>query len=324
MELEIIPFSEVEAVIDEARANWQETDKFNTHAHSHSEIAALVPETEILKHTKPTLYTGLYRHWISLIMDIQGSTDWHVIQLPRFLAREITETYMVWCARGELNKAAVQDLLNQFPKQTIAGAPVESIFTGKEWFLRLDFCSTKDGEGGSAPIQTLEDVIRALCTSGRGTRALLDELEDDHAHKPMIFLVPYNRAMDPHRECRVFCPPPNGDISCISQYRWTSPFGVNALEELEQTASHILQGAKEMHVRIMKHAKALEDDSILKALQQEGFTFDVVLGPTGQILLVEINPFGALSGCGSCLYHWLKDARVLYGQNDKVRVRMAT
>jgi hypothetical protein len=58
-------------------------------------------------------------------------------------------------------------------------------------------------------------------------------------------------------------------------------------------------------------------------MRSEGFTFDVLAAPVGKLLLVEINPFGAMSGCGSCLYHWIKDARLLYGWEDKVEFRIA-
>ncbi|KMP01119.1 hypothetical protein CIHG_01408 [Coccidioides immitis H538.4] len=256
-------------------------------------------------------------------MDIQGVPDWHMFQLPRFLAKEITETYIVWRARGALSKKTLQALMAQFPKQTVYGASTESIFnSGKEWFMRLDFCSAKDGEKGAAPIHILEDIIRALCSSARARRALLDDLDDDEERKPKIFLVPYNRNMNPHREFRVFCPPPTGEISCISQYRWTSPFGVKDPLEQQKIASRILEAAKGIHARIIQQVRET-DAWILEKMQEEGFTFDVVYGQAQEVLLVEINPFGAMSGCGSCLYHWLEDARTLYGYNDKVQVRLA-
>lgn len=38
-----------------------------------------------------------------------------------------------------------------------------------------------------------------------------------------------------------------------------------------------------------------------------------------------MNPFGAMSGCGSSLFHWIKDARVLYGFGgaEEVEFRVA-
>nr|KMM65325.1 hypothetical protein CPAG_01676 [Coccidioides posadasii RMSCC 3488] len=130
----------------ETSVKWTEIDKCNTHVHSH---------------------------------------NWHMFQLPRSLAKEITETYIVWRARGGLSKKTLQALMAQFPKQTVYGASTESVFnSGKEWFMRLDFCSAKDGEKGAAPIHILEDIIRALCSSARARRALLDDLDDDEERKP--------------------------------------------------------------------------------------------------------------------------------------------
>ncbi|KAF2833605.1 hypothetical protein CC86DRAFT_442036 [Ophiobolus disseminans] len=32
-----------------------------------------------------------------------------------------------------------------------------------------------------------------------------------------------------------------------------------------------------------------------------------------RVFLVEINPFGAMSGCGACLFNWVSDKKMLYG-----------
>ncbi|KAH6028547.1 hypothetical protein HBI54_229090 [Parastagonospora nodorum] len=48
-------------------------------------------------------------------------------------------------------------------------------------------------------------------------------------------------------------------------------------------------------------------------LLRYGFSFDVVLQDDGSVQLVELNPFGAMSGCGACLFNWIIDARMLYG-----------
>jgi hypothetical protein len=37
--------------------------------------------------------------------------------------------------------------------------------------------------------------------------------------------------------------------------------------------------------------------------------------PDGEVQVIELNPFGAMSGCGSCLFHWVNDAEVLYNIN---------
>ena len=57
-------------------------------------------------------------------------------------------------------------------------------------------------------------------------------------------------------------------------------------------------------------------------LEKEGFVFDV-FDTTSEMQLVEVNPFGAMSGCGSCLFHWIRDAKTLYGRKEGIEVRLA-
>mgnify|MGYP004501280199 CR=1 FL=1 len=59
-------------------------------------------------------------------------------------------------------------------------------------------------------------------------------------------------------------------------------------------------------------------DEVTRALFKYGFSFDVALRHNGMVQLVEVNPFGALSGCGACLFSWVEDGRVLYGLEKEV------
>ncbi|KAM5439817.1 hypothetical protein MferCBS31731_004227 [Microsporum ferrugineum] len=323
MELVTIPFSKVHAAMQEAKDAWRETDEFNTRGHSHEDINALIPETLDLKHVKPSLFPTLYQHWAPLIMSTQGVQEWHLFELPRYLAFEMTEAFKVWCARMSIGDAAISDLTDEFPKQSTAGVETDRVFrSGQQWFLRLDSCSTKDGANGTDPITSLRDLVVQLCTSMRGRRAILDTLQACQ-EKPQLFLVPYNKLMDPSREFRVFCPPPKGDIAAISQYRWTSPLVVCSLENATKVAEQVYRDSLEIHSKIIRTASQLPDELVLETMKREGFTFDVMSMSEEQTQLVEINPFGAMSGCGSCLFHWLKDASTLYGLSGKVQVKMA-
>ncbi|EFR04928.1 hypothetical protein MGYG_07930 [Nannizzia gypsea CBS 118893] len=323
MELITIPFSEVQAALQEAKDAWTETDKFNTHGHSYEDINALVPETPDLKHVKPGLFSTLYQHWAPLIMSTQGAEEWHAFELPRYLGFETTEMYQVWCARASARLSIFDGLIEMFPVQSLAGVKTEDIFgRHRKWFLRLDSCSTKDGENGTKPITSVQDLIIQLCTSMRGRRAILDILEGS-VEKPMVFLVPYNELMDPSREFRVFCPPPGNVIAAISQYRWASPFAVNNMEDAVKVAHQVCLDSLKIRSKIIETARQLPDGLVLEMMEREGFTFDILSVPDGQTQLVEINPFGAMSGCGSCLFHWLKDSNGLYGLSGKVQIKMA-
>lgn len=57
-----------------------------------------------------------------------------------------------------------------------------------------------------------------------------------------------------------------------------------------------------------------------QSLKERGFSFDIYDPSTttaqkdgGKMELIELNHSGAMSGCGSALFHWLDDARLLYG-----------
>ena len=77
-----------------------------------------------------------------------------------------------------------------------------------------------------------------------------------------------------------------------------------------------------IHSRILTHAATLPDKSVLQRLRTEGFVFDIFEAANGDTQLLEINPFGAISGCGSCLFHWIEDAPLLYGAQENVEIRL--
>lgn len=111
-----------------------------------------------------------------------------------------------------------------------------------------------------------------------------------------------------------------GRISAISQYKWHSQWShvTEEAAEQERISRRVLEGDEAIHVQIMAHSTMTE------SLRQRGFSFDMLEegGEAGKIRLIELNPFGAMSGCGSCLFHWVRDARVLYGleNGDELRV----
>ena len=64
--------------------------------------------------------------------------------------------------------------------------------------------------------------------------------------------------------------------------------------------------------------------AMTEALRNRGFVFDVYEDPNTQdVRLIELNDFGAMSGCGACLFHRIQDARVMYGVSKAIEVRVA-
>jgi hypothetical protein len=153
--------------------------------------------------------------------------------------------------------------------------------------------------------------------------------------------------MDTSREFRVFCPPvwtlsalsnkrhgratqsrsndrePSlGRITAISQYRWHSPYHRPSLAAAQTDAAKVLACGNSIYAQILAYAAKLPDAGVLQRLRTEGFVFDIFEASSGEMQLLEINPFGAMSGCGSCLFHWIADAPLLYGIYEDVEVRL--
>jgi hypothetical protein len=58
-------------------------------------------------------------------------------------------------------------------------------------------------------------------------------------------------------------------------------------------------------------------------LLEQGYSFDVFYGEGEERpSLVELNVFGAGSGCRSCLFHWIDDMDRLYGEGEHVEFRI--
>ena len=85
-----------------------------------------------------------------------------------------------------------------------------------------------------------------------------------------------------------------------------------------EIAEKLVHGCGELYDQILKHAGVEKDEVI-----ENGFVFDVVENAqTHEVQLLELNCFGAMTGCGACLFHWIKDAEILYGLREGVEMRV--
>ena len=322
MYVNVVSFEDVRAAIEDASSEWTTTGKCNTNMHSHAEIAAVIPENGF-KHVYPDLTIEHFSNWAPLILSSQGVTEWHEFHLSALLLEQLIGTHTLWMGTRLIRQDIKDDLVDFFPRKTSQGTERDNVLNGRKWFLRLDFCSTKDGSLGTRPVISLDDLLTALYTSKRAVAELVDILADSHARPARLFLLPYDDRMDPTREFRVFCPPARERITAISQYRWFAPFYVSDALEAGRTAERVWNGATQIHKQILEHADGLLNSIVKEKLRSEGFVFDVFETERGEVQLIEVNPFGAMSGCGSCLFHWIEDAKVIYGEREEVEVRIA-
>jgi hypothetical protein len=194
-------------------------------------------------------------------------------------------------------------------------------FGSEGLFLRLDACSPKDGAPGNFPMKTVDDILLRITTSYRARNSIQDLLEAN-AENINLWFLPYNKTMNTSLEYRVFCAPPNGSITAISQYQWHKPsvFRDRSEEELGRIAKNIKDEVIRIHEEIRNEVKARMDakstnDGLDDMFLKQGFSFDVLFDELAErCVLIELNGFGARSWCGACLFHWLRDIDVLYGR----------
>lgn len=239
-----------------------------------------------------------------------------------------------WFRTGAMGKEVLDDLIESW-RSTTPGKQISQLFDGeKRWFIRLDQMSPKDSPlGGKLPCTTLEDVITKVCSSMRAYGCLQREMEDAKVCgrdvDVKIVVNRWDEEMDAAYEFRVFVPPPRVRlenrrvdevglrdlrISAISQYRWVLPFQSPFPDRgVEETAERVYDGAQGIFRQISEFAEKEVVFEIREMLLRYGFSFDVIVKKGGEMQLVELNPFGALSGCGACLFNWVKDGKMLYG-----------
>ena len=138
-----------------------------------------------------------------------------------------------------------------------------------------------------------------------------------------ITLLPFDARMDSKCEYRVYCCPTKGSITAVSQYCWHKPwiFKDRPTQTLEEVAEKIWAGIVVLRQQIMNDLKS--DDKLDEMLLKQGYTFDVLYDEEKDTSeLVELNVFGARSGCGSCLFNWVDDLSLLYGEGNDVEFRV--
>ncbi|CAD6564884.1 MAG: hypothetical protein ASARMPREDX12_004483 [Alectoria sarmentosa] len=255
--------------------------------------------------------------------------DVHRIQLPGSFLVQLLYASRVGLQMGHLAKDDAEDLADAFPKKTIRGDDLEELVHDDKFFVRLDTCSLKDALIGEGYIKDVKDLWTRLATSARGMSGIRSLRDWDKSMPMYMYLFPWREDMRTELEYRVYCPPPLAQgndsgksaaakLSAISQYKWHTPWcHATSESEHEGIARKLLKSCEVLHQMIMASSAMTE------RLRNRGFVFDVVEDPgTLDVQSIELNGFGAMTGCGACLFHWVRDAKLLYGLEEKVEVRV--
>lgn len=169
-------------------------------------------------------------------------------------------------------------------------------------FVRLERCSLKDSCYGTGHYITSIDIINALCTSYRCYNYIKKCLMKQTPIR--LYIMPWVPNVREENEFRVFvC---NQTITGISQYNiykaslFIQLDWVKILYKLNHLVSHIS-----------------------KNTTLTSYTMDICQ-VDDEILLLELNSFGANMAAGSCLFNWIDDHDQLYGNTDYVEIRLVS
>jgi hypothetical protein len=340
MQLRTVPFLEVEGDITAtARINrdssnlGSHTPRFNSSFHKLEEIAAAIPNTSNFTHSNPPWTAYGYTLWLPVIAKSQGLQDPQVFQIPSFLFEDLMRCHSSWVTCGKINQQILEEAAETW-ESCKSGTILKTLFNGtKEWFVRLDQMSPKDSPLVPGAVRSIKDLVTKLASSMRAYGALHREAQEAIKQGRDITMTgvlnPWNGNMDASYEFRVFVPPPAArqvddptlndlKIAAVSQYKWHSPFKVSGGMTIQQTADKVYDGAIAILQEIIEYTNQSLDRDIQALLIKHGFSFDVTLQKGNEVQLVELNPFGALSGCGACLFNWIIDGHALYGLEDEV------
>jgi hypothetical protein len=299
-ELQVIPPSTVS----------ENPSDYNTSFHSASELP--VRDDEKQSHLKVNIAMTNFGHHRHLVLSSRqiNPNDVYTGTLTPKMIKDIQGMSNFATLTGRIPKEDLDDLLRLFAQHAIFPPTIPT----KGWFVRLDEVSPKDSLVSSGPIRTPTELVYVLATSRRVLAAF--------TRTPLganLYFIPWDPTINSKREFRVFCPP-TPDITglkftCITQYAWHSPFPFLASETPEWVAQKVLEGSRQ----VLEDIKWSSGYNI--ELQNQGFSFDVRLRDSGVMELIDLNTFGALTGCGSGLFHWIRDFNQLYfGPHSVIRM----
>jgi hypothetical protein len=308
--------------------------RFNTTHHSHDEIVKVVPEAPYFTHVLPPWTPYSYTIWRELVAKSQGLNNHHIFNVPSFICDDLMLLHSSWLRSSDISTAKVESVIENWSSSK-SGKILAALLDGTQrWFIRLDQMSPKDSPlGGDLPSSTFVDIITKICSSMRAFGCMQSAKEDserggdESGPRLQLILNLWNDEMDPAKEFRVFVPPPAArgiaephiddlEISGISQYRWHQTLQITPGRTAKWVVDRVAEGAQSMLADVVLYMESKMETDMQNLLLEHGFSFDIALQESGSVQLIEMNPFGAMSGCGACLFNWVLDARMLYALDE--------
>jgi hypothetical protein len=159
--------------------------------------------------------------------------------------------------------------------------------TGKEYFVRLSGTSGKN-EKPIRPFKYADDIIDHLARV-----ELFRTREYERNKDTFLVLIPWNDAIDPRCEFRIFVV--DNKLTAASPQRYWEHHQHSALE-------------------LEAFETALNNIAFIGKVPYQTFVADVYIDVETSIChLIELNPFGAHCGAGASFFNWIDDYNLLYG-----------
>ena len=174
------------------------------------------------------------------------------------------------------------------------------LFDGSRWFFRFTRNSPKDGTP-FYPVVSEQDVLEKISTSARASLAL------GHGNRTLYFKK-YKDELNPDREMRIFVH--NRNMTAISTYStYNTDLALLPEEKLQELAAGIY---------------SFWSCLPLPGLLPPSYTMDIYTSEDlSTFQIIEFNSFGYWMAAGSCMFDWLDDYKVLYGDGSTVVFRLA-
>ena len=225
-----------------------------------------------------------------------------IITLPPSSRKQLCELnallqFREWKPRDDLIVRELCDLATAGCKIQLNEGP---------YFIRCDECSTKDVHS-YRPVSyaSLGEFLKDIVLSKRLSAFLNDGRQGENFTIIVCKWMPW---VNMEKEFRVFIQ--NKRITAISQYVWHK---VLSWSPTAENVADMVQFVETLFNKDLIHAEDISMDLYV------GSELD---GPSSSIKLVELGPFGGHTGCGSCLFHWVRDQQILYNGKGDIVVRL--
>lgn len=176
----------------------------------------------------------------------------------------------------------------------------------KDYFIRTDHVSLKDGIHKIGPYSNLKSVIESICTCTTNHYPIH---KDDTILN--IYLIEWKN-FNKDNEFRVFVY--KNHITAIS------------LQFLYTKNKSFTNKSNEEIITLVKDINDFFNNNIKEKLySMVNYTFDLVLLPNNEFYFIEPNPFGKDYSAGSALFHWINDSDILLNEKcNEIEFRYTT